>query len=429
MKKTRVLLWVVLILTVFALVGCDAISSISQKDNDTAPAIEISDDGYWVINGVKSTVKAIGQDGINGTNGVDGKDGVTPTIEISDDGYWIINGEKTPVKAMGQDGKNGTTPTIEISTDGYWIINGEKSAIRAIGKDGKNGLDGIRGDNGDNGKDGNGIASAVINGDGELVITFDNGTVTNLGQIKDVHPHEVKPIEWIEKKATCSQYGIKYVICETCGELVKTVIIPKPAHIVDEYGICTVCGYDPSIVYEKIEGKDEYRVTGYTSNSPKVVIPCEHLDLPVTEIGDYAFFNNQTITEIIIPDSVISLGDNVFDSCTMLANVIIPHSITSVGYDTFYCCNSLTSITIPDNITSMSSGMFDGCSRLQSITISNSVTSIGSTSLAGCLKLRTINFDGTIAQWKSIDKHNSWNLFDSEECVIICTDGTIGINE
>ena len=28
-----------------------------------------------------------------------GKDGLTPTIEISDDGYWVINGEKTDVKA------------------------------------------------------------------------------------------------------------------------------------------------------------------------------------------------------------------------------------------------------------------------------------------------------------------------------------------
>ena len=28
-----------------------------------------------------------------------GEDGVSPTIEISEDGYWVINGEKTEVKA------------------------------------------------------------------------------------------------------------------------------------------------------------------------------------------------------------------------------------------------------------------------------------------------------------------------------------------
>ena len=40
-----------------------------------------------------------GVDGKDGINGVDGKDGVTPTIEISDDGFWVINGEKTDVPA------------------------------------------------------------------------------------------------------------------------------------------------------------------------------------------------------------------------------------------------------------------------------------------------------------------------------------------
>ena len=39
--------------------------------------------------------------------GEDGKDGLTPTIEISQDGYWVINGEKTNVKAEGKDGKDG----------------------------------------------------------------------------------------------------------------------------------------------------------------------------------------------------------------------------------------------------------------------------------------------------------------------------------
>ena len=38
----------------------------------------------------------------NGIDGKDGKDGITPTIEISDDGYWVINGEKTDVSAVAK---------------------------------------------------------------------------------------------------------------------------------------------------------------------------------------------------------------------------------------------------------------------------------------------------------------------------------------
>ena len=48
-----------------------------------------------------------GQDGQDGQDGEDGEDGTTPTIEISEDGYWVINGEKTDVKAEGEDGQDG----------------------------------------------------------------------------------------------------------------------------------------------------------------------------------------------------------------------------------------------------------------------------------------------------------------------------------
>ena len=63
-----------------------------------------------------------GKDGINGTDGVDGADGTVWTI--SEDGYWVCDGEKTDVKAVGKDGADGK--------DG---ING------ADGKDGVDGKD------------------------------------------------------------------------------------------------------------------------------------------------------------------------------------------------------------------------------------------------------------------------------------------------
>ena len=45
-----------------------------------------------------------------------------PTVEISDDGYWVINGEKTDVKAEGTDGKDsvgGTSAENPYELDFY----------------------------------------------------------------------------------------------------------------------------------------------------------------------------------------------------------------------------------------------------------------------------------------------------------------------
>ncbi len=61
----------------------------------------IGENGNWFVNGQDLGVKAAGQDG------EDGKDGVTPTISIGENGNWIINGTDTGVKAEGTQGPAG----------------------------------------------------------------------------------------------------------------------------------------------------------------------------------------------------------------------------------------------------------------------------------------------------------------------------------
>ncbi len=61
----------------------------------------------------------------------------TAPIAISEDGYWVIYGEKTQVKAEAE------VPTISIdATTKHWVINGVDTGIVAEGKDGADGADG-----------------------------------------------------------------------------------------------------------------------------------------------------------------------------------------------------------------------------------------------------------------------------------------------
>ena len=106
-----------------------------------------------------------GKDGVNGTNGTNGKDGANgkdgkdgTVVTISDDGYWVLDGVKTDKKAIGTDGTNG------------------KDGVNGI--DGTNGKDGENGKDGANGKDGiswqikevNGVLSFVSNEDPATVV-------------------------------------------------------------------------------------------------------------------------------------------------------------------------------------------------------------------------------------------------------------------
>ncbi len=56
-----------------------------------------------------------------------GKDGETPTISISDDGYWVINGEKTNVKAEVKEpeitNENPQGLDFYLKDDGTYIVS------------------------------------------------------------------------------------------------------------------------------------------------------------------------------------------------------------------------------------------------------------------------------------------------------------------
>ena len=114
-------------------------------------------------------------------------------------------------------------------------------------------------------------------------------------------------------------------------------------------------------------------ITEYTGSGGAVVIPSTINDLPVTSIGDNAFYE-----------------------CLRLTSVTIPNSVTSIGDEAFYGCNSLNSISVDTNnpaYSSLSGVLFDKSQTTLveypgglsgSYTIPNGVVSIGDGAFAGC---------------------------------------------
>lgn len=128
--------------------------------------------GSCRIVGIKGDTGPTGPSGAQGEKGEDGKDGddgESPTITISDDGYWVINGVKSNVKATGQKGEDGqkgkdgvSIQNIEKtstsgSVDTYTITysDGSTSTFKVTnGVDGNQGIQGVKGDTGDKGDSG-----------------------------------------------------------------------------------------------------------------------------------------------------------------------------------------------------------------------------------------------------------------------------------
>ena len=152
-------------------------------------------------------------------------------------------------------------------------------------------------------------------------------------------------------------------------------------------------------LYYNVTDTGEIEIAGCYEYVRKVNIPIEIDGKSVTSIGEYAFYNCTSLTEITIPDSVTSIGEYAFYKCTSLTAITIPDGVTSIRKGTFSGCTSLTEITIPDSVTDIEGrqydgfsyyGAFSGCTSLMEITIPDSVTSIGECVFYGCTGLTEI---------------------------------------
>ena len=124
----------------------------------------------------------------------------------------------------------------------------------------------------------------------------------------------------------------------------------------------------------------------------------ENLVIPegVTTIGNYAFYDYETLKSITIPDSVATIGKYAFYGCIGLNSISIPNSVTSIGDGAFSSCQGMTSATIGEGVASLGYWVFAYCKNLTSITIPNSVTSIGESAFSDCTNLATVTIPNSV---------------------------------
>ncbi len=193
---------------------------------------------------------------------------------------------------------------------------------------------------------------------------------------------------------------------------------------------------------------EEKILIGYTGQDTALILPSY-----ITEINRHAFYANNKITSVVIPENVKSIGDEAFCKCGKLFEIYnlsslkitkgsedygyvgyyakdiytdkstpskltidengymlysngekriligyvgqdtaltLPSGITEIDQAVFYGNDKITSVTIPSGVTSINDGAFSECSKLTSIVIPDSVTSIGDYAFSNCSGLTSI---------------------------------------
>jgi hypothetical protein len=138
-------------------------------------------------------------------------------------------------------------------------------------------------------------------------------------------------------------------------------------------------------------------IVKYTGQGGAVTIPARINNLPVTAIGNAAFYSCARLTSVTMGEGVKTIGIRAFQICHRLTSVTIPESVVSIGDYAFYFCTSLTNISIPNSVTSIGDYAFSGCMSLTGIAIPNSVVKIGDYALYACSGLTNVTVGVRVA--------------------------------
>lgn len=169
------------------------------------------------------------------------------------------------------------------------------------------------------------------------------------------------------------------------------------------------------------------------SLSGKVTIPEKIEGYPVTEIGHRAFYRQQNITSVVLPDTVTTIsGEEAFGKCENLTSIYFGSGITRISHLSFDGCINLkkvyisnlyawctaeiksqpmrsgvelylngekvTDLVIPDGVPYIKQYAFEGCTSIKSVTLPKSISSISGSAFKNCKNLKKVTGkDATIS--------------------------------
>lgn len=242
---------------------------------------------------------------------------------------------------------------------------------------------------------------------------------------------------------------INKIIAGIMAVCLMGTVIPYVNTVAENNSVITASADDETDytegTYENLAYKnysDYIEISGCDVSATDVVIPPEIDGVPVTSIGEYAFYDCKSLISITIPDRITNIGGSAFfctpwleekqkenslvivndilidgstcsgniiipdiiksisnfafGSCTELTSIIIPDSVESIGIGVFSECTGLTSVIIPDSVAIIDEMAFSECTSLTSITIPDSVTTIGCTAFYGCKSLESVTIPNNV---------------------------------
>ncbi len=153
-------------------------------------------------------------------------------------------------------------------------------------------------------------------------------------------------------------------------ESLKSVKLPDNAVL--ELGVWAFC--DCTSLEEADLGK------GLSTVGASAFMGCKSLKKVnfghVEDIGNGAFNGCSALTDIVLPDTVLTIGESAFQDCTGLTSFDMGKHVRNIKSNAFLRCSALETVKFSEALTSIGRDAFNGCSKLKDVKLNEGVTSI-----------------------------------------------------
>lgn len=127
-----------------------------------------------------------------------------------------------------------------------------------------------------------------------------------------------------------------------------------------------------------------------------------HIGEGITKIEAWVFDKFTHLSELTLPDSLITVGQNAFSGCSALTNLALGSGTRAIEGNAFADCTRLNQLTLNNGLESIHLRAFSGCSELTEAALPNTLIQHNSANAGlifeGCSALSTLTIPNTVAE-------------------------------
>ena len=171
-------------------------------------------------------------------------------------------------------------------------------------------------------------------------------------------------------------------------------------------------------------------ILSYTGKRRMITVPSVIEGKTVTSIGEYAFYGNQRLTMVKLPETLTNIGAYAFGQCTRLTSIELPETVQTIAEGAFRDCARLsyvevvtggalesvgsqafaycgiTTFEIPAKLSQLAADAFLGAGSIRSITVAsgNETYCLANQALYNAAKTKLIYYPAGLAKSYAVEE-------------------------